>query len=125
MVRLEILIELKFLNSSFSSLSNSSSLSSNSRQPYLSQQYPPPLLRVLDTSPGFGLATLTSASSTCADAFSVEVLDRAVVYARVRIPLELCPEGYRVSSGTSASVVMKRTSEYVCPCFNIGEATAA
>ena len=46
---LETLIELKFLNSSFSSLSScwnstNSSLSSISRQQYLSQQYPPTLL---------------------------------------------------------------------------------
>ena len=49
MMWLETLIELKFLNSSFSSLSScwhwtNGSLSSNSRQQYLSQQYPPPLL---------------------------------------------------------------------------------
>ena len=47
MTRLETLIELKFVNSSFSSLSSywnltNSSLSSNSRQQYLNQQYPPP-----------------------------------------------------------------------------------
>ena len=49
MIRLETLIELKILSSSFSSLSSyynltDSSLSSNSRQQYLKQQYPPPLL---------------------------------------------------------------------------------
>ena len=49
MIGLETLIELKFLNSSFSSLSSrrnwtNGSLSSSSRQQYLSQQYPPPLL---------------------------------------------------------------------------------
>ena len=49
MIRLETLIELKSLHSSFSSSSSDwnskqSFLSSNSRQPYLSQQYPTPLL---------------------------------------------------------------------------------
>ena len=49
MMRLETLIELKCLDSSFSSLSpyrtqTSDSLSSNSRQLHLSQQHPPPLL---------------------------------------------------------------------------------
>ena len=49
MIRLEALIALKFLNSSFSSLSSygnrtHTSLLSNSRQRYLSQQYPPTLL---------------------------------------------------------------------------------
>ena len=47
MIRLETLIELKFIDSSCSSLSSycndtNSSLSSNSRQRYLSQRYPPP-----------------------------------------------------------------------------------
>ena len=47
MIRLETLIEPKFLNSSFSSLLSyldeaNNSPSSNSRQQYLSQQYPPP-----------------------------------------------------------------------------------
>ena len=47
MMRLETLMELEFINSSFSSLSSyrnwtSSSPSSNSRQQYLSQQYPHP-----------------------------------------------------------------------------------
>ena len=58
MIRLETLIELKFLNSSFLSLSSDTELvqtiprreirgkSSDSRQQYLSQQYPPPLLDV-------------------------------------------------------------------------------
>ena len=46
MIRLETLVELKFLNSSCSSSSycrnqTNGSLSSNSRQRYLSQQYPP------------------------------------------------------------------------------------
>ena len=45
MTRLETLIELEFLNSSFSSLSSYLTVpfSSNSRQQYLSQEYPPPL----------------------------------------------------------------------------------
>ena len=48
-IRLETLIELNYLNSRCSSLSSysnltNSSLSSNSRQQYLSQQYPPPIL---------------------------------------------------------------------------------
>ena len=51
MIRLETLIELKSLNSSCSSLSSwrnqtNSSLSSNSRQQYLSQEYPRPLLHL-------------------------------------------------------------------------------
>ena len=48
MIRLETLIELRFINSSFTSFSScwnstSSSLSSNSRQQCLSRQYPLPL----------------------------------------------------------------------------------
>ena len=51
MMRLEILVELKFLNSSFSGLYSyrnyiKHSLSSNLRQQYLSQQYPPPLSKI-------------------------------------------------------------------------------
>ena len=51
MIRLETLIELIFLDSSFSSLSSSLNwtsgpLSSNSRQQYLSQQYPTPPLNI-------------------------------------------------------------------------------
>ena len=64
-IRLETLIELKFLNSSFSSLSSSgnltnSSLSSNSRQQYLSQQYPPPPLNHADRFP-----SVVTISSRC------------------------------------------------------------
>ena len=49
-MRLETLVELEFLNSSFSSLSSywsqtNNSLSSDSSQQHLGQQYPPPLLR--------------------------------------------------------------------------------
>ena len=46
-IQSETLIELKFLNPSFSSLSSYyyiGYLSSSSRQQYLSQEYPPPLL---------------------------------------------------------------------------------
>ena len=54
-IRLETLIELKFINSGFSSLSSywnwtNGSVSSDSRRHYLSHQYPPPLL-MLGTSP--------------------------------------------------------------------------
>ena len=50
-LRLKTLIELEFLNSSFSNLSSYRNqtvnyLSSDSRQQYLSQQYPTPLLKV-------------------------------------------------------------------------------
>ena len=58
MIRLEALIGLEILNSSFSSFSScrnqaNSSLSSNSRRQYLSQQHPPPPLsdaKLIDTA---------------------------------------------------------------------------
>ena len=51
MIRLETLIELKFLDSSFSSFLSyrkwtNNSLPSNSGQQYLSQQYAPPIVHI-------------------------------------------------------------------------------